>query len=319
MAKSKPHISIIVPIYNEAKNIRALYDALQGELSKLHITYEIIMVDDGSKDNSVEQLLAIQARNRKVHVLQLARNFGKEIALTAGINYSNGDAAIMMDSDLQHPPHYIQEFIEKWREGADVVIGIRAKNKREGIIKQIGSDLFYWGINRMSSTKLVPRSTDFRLIDKDVIDAFKRFTERNRITRGLIDWLGFDRTYIEFKAQPRLSGTPTYSHRKLLKLATDSFVSLSLMPLRVSGYLGVIIVSLSLPMGLYMYADKYVLGNRHSFTGSASVGVLVTFLVGLVLINLGLIALYIANIHAEVTNRPLYVLRHEPKKARHNG
>ncbi len=305
----KPHLSVIIPIYNESANILPLFSAVTKELKALPTTFEIIFVDDGSSDNSVEKLCSLSDAHNFVHVLPLARNFGKEIALTAGINYSTGDAAIMMDSDLQHPPHYIKQFFDAWNDGADVVVGIRAKEAQDSKIKIIGSSIFYWFINRVSTTKLVPRSTDFRLIDKVVITEFKRFTERNRITRGLIDWLGFERTYITFETAERANGEASYSLRKLVKLATDSFVSLSLLPLRISGYLGILIVTSSFPIGIYMLADKYLLGDRHSFTGSTSVGVLVTFLIGLVLINLGLIALYIANIHAEVTNRPLYVVK----------
>ncbi len=313
MNKSNKTISIIIPIYNEANNIRPLFDALQGVLASLEYNHQVIFVNDGSKDESATVLKELCSNNEEVKCLSLARNFGKEIALTAGLNHAQGDAAIMMDSDMQHPPKYIPKFIAAWQNGADVVVGVREVEGQTGIIKNGGSKLFYWLINLTAATKLVPRSTDFRLVDKVVIDEFRRFTERNRITRGLIDWLGFERTYIGFKTAERASGEATYSLSKLIKLATDSFVSLSLLPLRISGYLGILIVTITLPIGSYMLLDKYLLGDNHNFTGSTSVGVLVTFLIGLVLINLGLVALYIANIHAEVTNRPLYVLK-RPKE-----
>ena len=167
----------------------------------MNYNYEIIFVDDGSSDNSVDEIKKLADTDENVFYFEFSRNFGKEIATSAGINNAKGDAVIMLDADLQHPPKLIPEFLKKWESGAEIVVGIRNKNKGEGLIKKFGSFLFYKIINLISATKIIPRSTDYRLLDKVVIREFNRFTERNRMTRGLIDWLGFRRDYVYFNAE----------------------------------------------------------------------------------------------------------------------
>lgn len=305
-------ISIIVPVFNEAPNIPRLVYALAEATKELPYKFELVLIDDGSKDDSTKVLAELSSRYKNLHALHLARNFGKEVALTAGIHHAHGDAAIMLDADLQHPPRYIADFIDKWEQGADVVIGVRTEHGHKSPLKALGSKTFYKIMNRISHVPVVPHATDFRLIDRAVIDAYNQFTERNRMVRGLIDWLGFERDYVYFKAEERQHGEATYSTSKLIKLAMDSFISLSFAPLKFSGVLGASIIAFSLPLGLFMMADKYLMGNMFDFSGPAALGTLVLFLVGVTLVNLGLISLYIANIHDEVTNRPLYVLRRSP-------
>ena len=309
-------ISVIIPLYNEAANVPKIFAAIQTVAQSLEHRFEYIFVNDGSKDTSAAEVQKLQAKHSGVHLLELARNFGKEIALTAGLHHATGDAAIMLDADLQHPPHYIPQFITKWQQGADIVVGVRTAHAKESILKHWGSKLFYKLVNKMSHVRITPHATDFRLLDRSVITQFTQFTERNRIVRGLIDWLGFDPEFVYFEAAEREHGEASYSFSKLFRLAMDTFVSMSLLPLRISGYLGLVIVMISGPLGFVMFLDTYFLGNQFQFTGSASVGVLVLFLVGITLINLGLMGLYIANIHNEVINRPLYVLRTN-RQARH--
>lgn len=317
--ENKTLISIIVPIYNEAENIPNFFGALKKILSSLEKKYgwEIVFVDDGSADSSVIELKKISnfeapaQEINPVHILEFSRNFGKEAALSAGLKEARGEAAIMIDADFQHPMELIPDFIRKWEAGAEVVIGIRKTNKRAGLIKRAGSFLFYRIIGKISSVHLIPNETDFRLINREVINAFNKLAESNRMTRALIDWLGFKRDYIYFEANERANGHAGYNFMKLVSLALNSFVSLSLFPLKLAGYLGLIIILTAGPFGLYVMIGKYVfnLAYASSFSGPAQLAFLITFLVGIILASLGLMALYIAHIHDEVLDRPLYVLR----------
>ncbi len=314
-ARSASVISVIIPLYNEAANVPKIFAALQAEAAKLEHRFEYIFVNDGSLDQSAQAVQKLRKDHPQVSLLNLARNFGKEVALTAGLHHAKGDAAIMIDADLQHPPRYIPEFIQKWQHGADIVVGVRTSHGKESVLKHWGSAVFYKLVDKISHVKITPHATDFRLLDRSVVEQFTQFTERNRIVRGLIDWLGFEPEFVYFEAAEREHGEASYSFSKLFGLAMDTFVSMSLVPLRISGYLGLIIIVLSGPLGFVMFLDTYFLGNRFQFTGSASVGVLVLFLIGITLVNLGLMGLYIANIHNEVINRPLYVLRRERSTA----
>ena len=306
-------ISIIIPAYNESANIPLIYQKIKEVFLSIkdNYEYEIIFIDDGSTDDSIEVLEKIASSDNKVKYLEFSRNFGKEIATSAGIHYSKGNAAIMIDADLQHPAELIPEFIKKWENGVDVVIGIRIKNKGEGLIKKIGSWCFYKIINLIGDTKTIPQATDFRLIDKKVIKEFNQLTEKTRITRGLIDWLGFKKDFIYFKAEERQGGKATYNNLKLAKLALSAVISQSLFPLRFSGYLGLVITFLSGILGLFILIERFILGdplNMH-FSGLAILATITLFLVGIILSCLGLIALYIGNIQKEVANRPMYIVR----------
>lgn len=305
-------ISIIVPIYNEEKNIHLLVERLKKVLESLQgYAWEIILVNDGSSDNSQGEMEKFSAVEPRIKVIEFARNFGKEIATTAGIHRCKGDACVILDADLQHPPELIPEFVKKWEGGAEVIIGVRKRDKGEGVIKKVGSWLFYKIINKIAETKLIPNSCDYRLLDRAVIDEFNRFTEKNRITRALIDWLGFRRDYVYFNTHERVHGKAGYSFKKLFKLAFTSFISLSLFPLRFAGYLGIFIMLISGALGLFILIEKYILHDPLNLyiSGTSTLAVILLFLVGIILSCLGLIALYIANIHHEVINRPMYVIR----------
>ncbi len=309
--KQRQLISIIVPVYNEAGNITNLYNALIKTLKPLPYDYELLFVDDGSQDDSVTRLNKLAQADKAIQIIELSRNFGKEIATTAGLNACHGQAAIMIDADLQHPVKLIPEFIAKWESGAEVVVGVRKADDSKSLARRFRSWLFYRILNSMAETKVMPNSTDYRLLDRVVIDEFNKFTEHNRITRGLIDWLGFRRDYINFSADPRSNGAANYSTAKLLRLAVNSFVSLSLVPLRIAGWLGMAITAFSGLGGLFIFIEKFALNDPYDFRFSspAILAVMILFLVGIVLSSLGLISLYIANIHGEVVNRPLYVVR----------
>lgn len=309
---SKKSISIIVPVFNEEKNILAISNKLVKILESLQkkYAYEIIFIDDGSTDKSMEILEKLTNHNKNIKYIQFTRNFGKEIALSAGIHKAKGDLAIMIDADLQHPPELISQFIQKWQGGADIVVGVR-KNSNGSILKKFGSFCFYKIMKLISDTAITSGATDYRLIDKKVIQEFNRFTERNRIARGLLNWLGFKKEFIYFNTNVRKSGKATYGFLKLIKLALSTFVTHSLFPLKLAGYLGIIITLPAGLLGLFILVEKYFLNDPLglNFTGTAMLSVLVIFLVGIILSCLGLIALYIAEIQGEVTNRPMYVIR----------
>ena len=305
-------ISIIIPAYNEQENVSLVAKAIKDVFQNIqNYNYRILFVDDGSTDNTLQKIKELSAQDNHICYLEFSRNFGKEIATTAGIQHCQGDACIMVDADLQHPVDLIPKFIAKWEKGADIVTGIREKNKNEGWIKKVGSYFFYKIINAIGDVKVVPRATDFRLLDKKVIKEYKRFTEKERMTRALIDWMGFKRDYIYFNANERANGEASYSKFKLLKLALNSFVSYSLFPLRLAGYLGFLIIFTFGPAGLFILVGKYFLNNSFawSFSGPAQLAILLAFLIGIILVSLGLISFYIAAIHREVLNRPLYVVR----------
>jgi dolichol-phosphate mannosyltransferase len=312
-------MSIIVPAYNEGSNLEHFYAEITKVLQAIpgH-TFEILFINDGSKDNTLEvikKITTLHSSKPASHILlkyiDFSRNFGKEAATSAGLAECSGDAAIMIDSDLQHPVELIPEFITKWQYGAEVVVGVRSENKKAGLLKNLSSKTYYKIINSIGETSITPAATDYRLIDRKVIEVFNKMSERNRMTRGMIDWLGFKREYIQFKANPRFSGEASYSYAKLLKLALTSFISHSLLPLKLAGYLGTIITLVSGSLGLFMLVEKYFLGDPLNLGISpvTQLAVLIVFLIGVVLCCLGLVALYIGLIAGETQARPLYVIR----------
>lgn len=310
----RPTIDIIIPLYNEASSIKSLYSQLTDVIDSLPYTFTLIFVDDGSTDNSISLLLDLKRQDIRIHIIELVRNFGKEIALTAGLHASNGDAAITMDADLQHPPQYIPAFIDYWLSGSQVVVGTRKNSEKRSPIRSFGTKLFYFIINHVSKVKISPDIMDFRLIDREVVEHFNRFHERNRITRGLIDWLGYPQMLVPVEIPERSFGDSTYSTRMLIKLARDSLVSMSLLPLKIAGYLGIAIVILFGPLGVIVLLDQAFFGDNLKVSGAGSLGIFTAFLIGIVLINLGLVALYIANMHDQILGRPLFVAKKSRSK-----
>jgi glycosyltransferase involved in cell wall biosynthesis len=314
---SKPSyelISIVVPIYNEALGLEKFHKSLLKILDKdLTDKYELIYCDDGSTDKSPDLIRSLHNINPRVKLLRLSRNFGKENVLSAGITAARGEAIITLDGDGQHPVQAIPQFITAWEQGAKVVIGVRRSDRHNSWFKRSSSRLFHLLFNRLSEQQLKPGSTDFRLIDKSVQKVFISMPETDRLTRGLIDWLGFKREYIYFTTQPREYGTPSYSYLKLLKLAVNSFVSLSPVPLYLFGFLGVVITILAFLLGGTVLIEQLIIGDplHWRVTGSAMLGILILFLVGLVLISQGIMSLYISHIHNQSKQRPLFVINYD--------
>ncbi len=304
-------LSVVIPAYNEQESFPKFYPLLLRSVNQaVGDSYEIIIVNDGSTDSTLDILKNISKSNKKLRIINFSRNFGKEIATTAGIFHARGEAILMIDADGQHPPELIKKFIELWQAGSQVVIGVRLSNEKEGFIKKWGSIFFYKLFNTSGSTAMIPGATDYRLIDKEVQSEFIKFSERYRITRGLIDWMGFERTTIPFSANQRLGGKASYKITKLVRLALDSFVSSSVAPLFIVGYVGTFITVVTFIVGLFLFIEQILLDDplRLRVTGTAMLSLLILFLVGIILISQGLISLYISHVHAQTQNRPLFII-----------
>lgn len=303
-----PVLSVVIPLYNEAPNLPHMYKLLQPVLAKVGLPHEIVFVNDGSTDDSLRVLGQIAEADHSVRIVSLTRNFGKEIAVTAGINKARGQAVLTLDADGQHPVDRISLFVEKWQQGAKVVVG-RRTGRQANLIKRWGSKLFNGLFRHITGVRLDAETSDFRLIDRSVQAEFNKLTEHNRISRGLIDWLGHEREFVPYQENPRLHGQATYSLKKLFKLAIDSAISLSISPLYITAYIGAVVLPLATLLGLGMIIN-FLLGDpvhAHA-TGGAYLMVLILFLIGILLVSEGIIGLYLSHIHSETQNRPLYVV-----------
>lgn len=309
-AKALPCVSIVVPLFNEAASLESLVARCEVVARSIEgISWEYVFVNDGSTDESLLVLHKMARAMPQVKVVDLSRNFGKEAAISAGLHYAVGDAVICMDADLQHPPELIADFVEAWRDGAEVVVAVRRTTEKKTLLRHLGSIAYHFIMKRISDHASVSQSTDFRLIDRKVCDALLLIHERQRLFRGLVDWLGFKRVNIQFDAAARQHGSPTYSLAKLWNLAIYSFVSHSHFPLRFVLYLGWFICGSS-ALGLtWMVAAVKFVSPRWYYTPLAQAMVFNTFLIGVVLVSLGIVGLYVSKIHAEVNGRPLYAVR----------
>lgn len=303
-------ISIVIPVYREAKNLARLYDRLEEVTGAIPAyKWQYVLVNDGSPDNSMAIMRQMAREDIKIKVIDLSRNFGKEVALTAGVHeVRRCDAVICMDADLQHPPEYISTLVTEWENGAEIVATVRVSIDKQPLMRRLGSHVYYWLMSKISGLDMVSQTTDFRLYDKKVVAAFCQATERERMFRGIMDWMGFRKVYVEFRADARTEGEAGYSYAKLWQLAVNSITTFSLWPLRLTGYLGILITSISGLLLIWMLAT-YLLKDGREYTPLAIVVVANTFLIGIVLSAIGLVALYIGTIHTEVVNRPLYLVR----------
>ncbi len=308
-----PLISIIIPAFNEAESLVWHHKEMQKYLDKNSLDYEFLYINDGSSDGTLDILKKLSKNDPKTHFISFSRNFGKEPATAAGIAKAKGDVALIIDADGQHPIELLGTFLEKYQEGYEVVAGVRASNIGEGPVKKYGSKLFYTLLKIVSGKDGVPGSTDFRLIDRKVMNAFNDMTERNRVTRNLIDWLGFKRIEIPFDANERHAGEATYSVRKLFTLALNGIIGHTTRPLKFIAALGGIISLVSAVALIAMVTEKYILNDPLglSISGVAILAVFISFSIGVVLICQGLLALYLESVYHETQNRPLYVISEE--------
>jgi len=302
-------ISIIVPLYNESAGIKHLFARLTPVLQQLKTSYEIICINDGSQDDTLKQLLELNQKDKTIKIVNLSRNFGKEIALTAGIDYAKGAAVIPIDADLQDPPELIEQLIAKWREGYDVVYATRRSRQGETWLKRISARAFYRTIGRMSHVPIPANTGDFRLLDRRVVEAIKKLPERTRFMKGLFAWVGYKQTSVLFDREPRCSGKSTWNYWKLWNFALDGIISFSFLPLKVWSYVGISISLLSLVYALMLVIRTIVLGV--DVPGYASLMVAILFLGGIQLITLGVLGEYLGRVYEEVKGRPLYFVREE--------
>ena len=302
-----PEISVVVPLYNEAENIDFLFDRLTKTLNDLNTSYEIVCINDGSKDITLDLLIAYHQKNPQIKVINLSRNFGKEIALTAGIDYANGAAVIPIDADLQDPPELIAELIKQWRKGYDVVYATRRSRQGETWLKRFTANAFYKVIDKMTVVPIPSNTGDFRLLDRKVVEAIKKLPERNRFMKGLFAWVGYKQTSVLFDREPRAKGSTTWNYWKLWNFALDGITSFSFVPLKVWSYLGLLISFLSLVYALFLILRTIVSGI--DVPGYASLMVAVLFFGGIQLITLGVIGEYLGRVYEEVKGRPLYFVR----------
>ncbi|MBC8231138.1 glycosyltransferase family 2 protein [bacterium] len=304
---NKKLISIVVPVFNEEDNIHELYRRLKKVMIEHDYLYEVIFVDDGSEDKSLYLLTEMSRTDNRVKFISFSRNFGHQIAITAGMEYTLGDAVIVMDADLQHPPEVIPQMIAKWEEGFEIVSTIREDATGIGFFKKLTAFVFYKLINRISDTDIQANSPDFRLLDRRVINALKSMKERGRFVRGLVGWVGFNQIFIKFVADERYAGTTKYSLKKMFKFAFDGITAFSSFPLRISIHLGIAATVIPLPYAIYAIYIR--LFTDIAAPGWASILVAIVFLGGVQLITIGIIGEYIARIYDEVKGRPVYIVK----------
>ena len=304
--KGKKTLSIILPCYNEAENIVLLKNRIIEQLDNSSMDYELIFIDDGSTDSTQKLLNALHKKNAKIKAISFSKNFGHQAAIIAGLHYAKGNAVIMMDADLQHPPELIPEMIDKWKSGFDIINTIRGKNKEDTIFKRTTSGSFYRTINLISNTKIPNGTADFRLMDRKVVDAFKDIEETNLFIRGMINWLGFSSTYIKYTPNKRHAGKTKYTFRKMMSLAFDGITSFSTAPLQMATLFGLIISAFSF---LYLLYAIYIrLFTTQALAGWTSVIMSVLFLGGVQLISIGILGEYISKIFYEVKRRPRFII-----------
>ncbi len=300
-------LSVVIPFFNEGAGVEALFERLIPVLDGLGIAWEVVCVNDGSRDDTLTRLLAVRTREPRVRVVELSRNFGKELALSAGLAYAEGDAVVPMDADLQHPPELLAELLEKWREGFDVVIAVRDHRTGQSLGHRISAKVFYWLFDHMSEVKLPREAGDFRLMDRRVVDIINRMPERTRFMKGIFAWIGFRQTSIPYHQGERVAGDSRWGFLKLLRLSLDGLTAFSTFPLRVGGVLGLTVSLLAFFYGLYRVVRTLIWGA--DIPGYESLLVTILFLGGIQLLALGVIGDYLGRVFAEVKGRPLFIVR----------
>jgi dolichol-phosphate mannosyltransferase len=304
----KKLISYIFPIYNETENIDFLYASINKLLltRKKDYDFELVFINDGSRDNSLEKLWAIQEKDSRVSVINFARNFGHQLAVTAGLDYARGDAVIIMDSDLQDPPKVSFELINKWEEGYDVVYAQR-RTRKDSMFKKATAHGFYWLLTKVAEIDIPPNTGDFRLLSRRVVDTMGQFREHNRFLRGMISYVGYKQTAVTFDRDQRRAGESSYPIKNMLKLAGDGIFGFSRSPLKLISRLGYTISTLSFMAIVYVVLLK-LLDPSQAVPGWTFTAVAVLFIGGIQLVMLGVLGNYIGRIYSESQNRPLYIV-----------
>jgi dolichol-phosphate mannosyltransferase len=304
----QPTYSLVIPIYNEEENIPEMYRRLNGVLEKLDGETELILVDDGSCDQSLTLMRELSDRDRRVRYLSLARNFGHQIAVTAGLNFTQGESVIVMDADLQDPPELLVEMIEKWREGYQVVYARRISRRQEGWVKRAMAYAFYRILRRLAKVNIPPDTGDFCLMDRQVVDVLNKMPERNRYIRGLRAWVGYRQTSVLYEREPRFAGTVKYTLRKSWALALDGIISFSKVPLRLATYVGLFSACLAMVM-IVLVLYWRIFQPVEPLIGYTIITIAMLFLGSIQLLCIGILGEYIGRIYEEVKGRPIYTLK----------
>jgi glycosyltransferase involved in cell wall biosynthesis len=308
-----PDISVITPIYNEIENLPELYRRIKEAMESFDANWELLLVDDGSVDGSTDTIRHLAKNDDRVKPVIFARNFGHQIAVTAGLDYSAGKAVVIMDADLQDPPEVIPLLVEKWKEGYEVVYAVRSEREGENFIKLFTASLFYRLIYRITDVKIPLDTGDFRLLDRKVVDVLNNMRERHRFLRGMSVWVGFKQTGVEYRRSARFAGETKFPFRKMFKFASDAITSFSYFPLQLATYLGFIIAGasiLAIPVVIILRQS-----GLQAFLGQATTLIAVLFLGGVQLISLGILGEYIGRLYDEAKGRPLYIVREAPSQA----
>jgi dolichol-phosphate mannosyltransferase len=302
-----PKYSLIIPIYNEEETIPEMYHRVSAVMDQLDGPVELILINDGSHDQSLKLLRELRQNDQRICYLSFARNFGHQIAVTAGLNFARGQAVAILDADLQDPPELIPAMVAKWREGYHVIYAQRTRRKQEGWFKRFTAYLFYRVLKYLADVEIPTDTGDFCLMDRTVVNLLNAMPERNRYIRGLRAWVGFRQTAIQFERSPRFAGAVKYTFRKSFALATNSLVSFSIAPLRLSTYLGLVAAVFAMIMALLVLYWRF-LQPSSPLTGFAAIAVAIFFIGSVQLICVGILGEYIGRIYEEVKGRPLYTL-----------
>lgn len=305
----KPALSIIIPVYNEREVLPLCLTRLANVIKKLDVTTEILFIDDGSEDGSPEYLAKQTVREASVRIIRLTRNFGKEAALTAGLDHAHGDAVIILDADLQDPPELIPDMIEQWHFGADVVLMQRSSRAGEGWLKRSSAHLFYRLLQRLSKSEIPADTGDFRLMSRRAVDALKQLPERNRFMKGLFAWVGMPTVIIKYDREPRAAGNSKWDYFSLLHLAIEGITSFSITPLRWVMSLGVISALIGGSFGLWIIFKAIIMSDP--VHGYPSLIAVITFLGGIQLLAVGIVGEYVGKTYIEAKQRPNYLVRDE--------
>ena len=308
--ENSPVITIIAPIFNELENLPILYNRISEVMEQTGQSWELILVDDGSTDGSTEVIRDIAKRDERIRPVIFARNFGHQIAVTAGLDYSRGQAVVIIDADLQDPPEVILQLIEKWQEGFEVVYAVRSEREGETFFKKVTASVFYRLIFRITDVKIPMDTGDFRLMDRKVVDVMNTMREHHRFLRGMSAWVGFKQVGVTYKRAARLAGETKYPFKKMMKLALTAITGFSYVPLQIATYVGFISAGISL-VAIPVVILMRILGSQQ-FTGQATTLIAVLFLGGVQLISLGILGEYIGRIYDEVKGRPLYIVSEAP-------
>jgi glycosyltransferase involved in cell wall biosynthesis len=307
MADEHVKFTIAVPVYNEIESLPELHRRISEVMNGLGEPWELILIDDGSSDGSREWIQAEAARDEHLRPVIFARNFGHQIGVTAGLDYSRGEAVVIMDADLQDPPEVIPQLVEHWRQGYDVVYAVRAEREGETWFKRFTAALFYRLINRITDVNIPVDTGDFRLMDRTVVDALASMREQHRFPRAMVAWVGFKQIGVPYRRVARFAGETKYPFRKMLRLALNAITGFSYFPLQIATYLGFVSAGLSI-LAIPVVAILRLVGNQ-AFFGQASTLIAVLFLGGVQLISLGILGEYIGRIYDEAKGRPLYIVR----------